>query len=187
MIETRLANRHEHREFLIPYHYSWGSPLFPQIAPFKGHSKGWRIPLKIGGDILEHTLILRELTVLSFNFLQLLFSGAYLVWVPKCCFQELYRSLLVFQPYCSVLPEVWTDLVQSDTPQAVRCIPHLWMFIGKAGRLMLNYHLQSSNPATYLCSIWSWIFRGVGKFLASVFQSQGSSQRHPGCWCHRIG
>ena len=102
---------------------------------------------------MELSIILRELAVFLFNLRHFLFGGGYLFRVPKSCFQELFKSWQVFEPNFSILPDVWQDLTDGYPAQAIECIPHLRLLVGKAGRLVSYDHPELSNPASQQSSI----------------------------------
>ena len=115
------------------------------------HCRG--VPIQIYCNNLELSVVQRELVVLLFDLLQCPFGGGYLVGIPKSCFRELYKTWLVFQPYHSVLSDVWQNLAQGYTPQAVECVQHLQLFLGKAGGRVSYDHPEWSNPASQPSSI----------------------------------
>jgi hypothetical protein len=171
-----LADHYERGKFFR--HIAVGEGIFQSLRqPHpQGIPQGRRIPLKISGNNLKLTIILRELTVLLFNLPHLSFSGGYPVAVPKSCFQEFYKSLWVFEPCCSVLPDLWQDLAKGYSPPGVESVSHLRLFVGKAGGLVSYDHPELTNPASQLRLIRPGKVCGVAKSLVSVLRSLGSSQ-----------
>jgi len=87
-----LADSHKRRKLSRHMTISeWMLHFLRQSHP-QGNPQGRRIPIKIGSDNLELSMILRELTVLLLNLLHFPFGGGYSVKVPKSCFHELYKS-----------------------------------------------------------------------------------------------
>jgi len=128
--------------------------LFGQ-SRLQGISKSRRIPIQIGSYDLKLSIILRELSVLLLNLSHDPFRGGYSVWVSKSCFQELYKRCQVAQIYFPVLPDVWQDLAQGKAAQAVECVPHLRLFVGKAVGFVSDYHPELCDPASQMSSIRS--------------------------------
>jgi hypothetical protein len=59
-------------------------------------------------------------------------------------------GLPALPPHC---PDVWQDLAQDYSLWVVECIPHLQLFVGTRGGLVLHDHLELINPACQLSSI----------------------------------
>jgi len=111
LIFSFLADRHKRRKFLG--HITISKQIFhllrlphPKCIP-----QSWRIPIKVSSNHLKLSIVLRELMVSLLNLQHFCFGSGYSVWVHKSCFQQLYKSWYVFQSYCSVLLDMWQDLV----------------------------------------------------------------------------
>jgi hypothetical protein len=91
----------------------------------------------------------------------------------------IYKTGCVFQPCQSGLPDMWQDLGQVCTPQALEYVLNIPLCIGIAGWLVSNDHPELNNWTFQLPSNPLWQVPEVKNFLPSallqpVDQSQPS-------------
>jgi hypothetical protein len=118
-------------------------------------TKCWSIPVKVCGYNSKLNVILKELTVLWFYFLHILFGRCNFVGVPKYYFQVFNKCWLICQYYCSVLPDMWQDVAQDCTPLTELCIPHHQLFISTADGPVPYYYSWLTNSASQSSPIWA--------------------------------